>query len=93
MIPPVSLGVANGVPHPTLAVTYHRKDPAEQKLVKERVDEIAYFLELHRHQTFPMAACAQRNPMRELLNVQANQHSTGIRHTRWQASALWTRRH
>ena len=46
-IPAVSLGVSNGVPNPTLQVGYLKKDPSEQKLVKERVDEICYFLEQH----------------------------------------------
>ncbi len=60
-IPAVSLGVPNGVPNPTLAVTYLRKDPSEQKLVKERVDEIAFFLEQHR-QSYPLTGICVVDP-------------------------------
>ena len=60
-IPPVSLGVPNGVPNPTLTVTYLKKDPSEQKLVKERVDEICYFLEQHR-EAYPAANISVEEP-------------------------------
>ena len=62
VIPPVSLGVANGVPNPTRVVTYLKKDPTEQKLVKERVDEIAYFLEQYGVSEYPRAGISIVEP-------------------------------
>ncbi|KEG09263.1 hypothetical protein DQ04_05521050 [Trypanosoma grayi] len=47
-VPPVAGGTPNGTPKVT-AVTYYADDPSEQRLVRDRVDEIIRWIRTHMH--------------------------------------------
>ncbi|CUG92151.1 Hypothetical protein, putative [Bodo saltans] len=58
-IPHTSRGVPDGTKHTPTVVTYLKKDPQEQKLVRDRVDEIYEWMDEHKEE-FPEAAIGGR---------------------------------